>query len=258
MLVFRVTGHEKVLEELRELMKRVGPEGRQKVLSAIGHRVALSHMPTSIRENRAGWPKPSGRARAYRAGGNPLVDTARLVNSWAWSATAGNVRIWTAVRYARVLDKGGAIRPKRGRFLLIPLSPPLKMTEARGFPAGKAAIRARYPKSFFLLKGPEGPGIYRESRQRIGTKVFSMRKGQRQRVASPSAIYSRKKGRFIERIAAARRQVVIRPYGFGAWRSEWMPDLISVTRTFIGTGQVPSASSSGGSPDRGPKGGQLS
>jgi hypothetical protein len=244
-LAGRVTGDKQVTETLRGIVQRTSPPGRGRLLAAIGQRVALRHMPATIRENRPGWPRPSSYSRAWRSGGQPLVDTARLVNSWAWRATQSDVRIRTAVRYARQLDQGGVIRP-RGRFLLLPQSPPLTMTEARGWPRGAAAIRARYPGSFFLFHGPEGPGIYRKSRVRIGSNL-----------RTKSASYqARSFG--IERIAAARRQINQRGYHFGRWRQEWMPDLLSIAGDFVVNGQLPaSAPASGGNADRGPRGGQL-
>ena len=245
-LMGRVAGDKQVTATLREIVRRTGPPGRGRLLAAIGQRVALRHMPATIRENRPGWVKPSPYYRAWRSGGQPLIDTGRLVNSWAWRATQSNVRVWTAVRYAYQLDRGGPIRP-RGRFLLIPLSPPLSMTEARAWPRGKSAIAARYPGSFFLFHGPEGPGIYRKSRVRTGSNL-------RTRTA-------RYQGRTlgIERIAAARRQINQRGYHFGHWRSEWMPDLIDMTGRYLVDGKLPSsAAASGGNPDKGPKGGQLS
>lgn len=242
----RVVGDRQVTAELRQIVQRTGPPGRTCLLAAIGQRVALRHMPATIRENRPGWAGPSGRFRAWRVGEQTLIDTARLVNSWAWRVlNQHDVRIWTAVRYARQLDKGGVIRP-RGRFLLIPLSPPLNKTDARGWPRGRTAIAARYPGSFFLFAGPEGPGIYRKSRVRTGSNV-----------ASRTARY-RGRTRGIERIAAAVRQVRQPGYHFGHWRQEWMPDLIDIVSRFVVTGQLPaSAPVSGGSPDRGPRGGQA-
>lgn len=241
----RVTGDKQILSTLNGIVQRAQPPGRGRMLAGVGQRVALRHMPATIRENRLGWPNPSARFRSWRTGGRPIVDTGRLVNSWAWRASQSNVRIWTAVKYAYQLDKGGPIRP-RGKFLLIPLSPPLKMTEARGWPRGRSAIQARYPGSFFLFHGPEGPGIYRKSRTRIGSNL-----------SSRTAKYvGGTKG--IERIAAARRQINQRGYHFGRWRQEWMPDLIDVSTTFLMTGKGISAPTSGGKPDRGPRGGQLS
>ncbi len=244
-LMGRVTGDREITETLREIVKRTGPPGRGRLLAAIGQRVALRHMPATIRENRLGWPKPSAHYRAWRTGGQPLVDTARLVNSWAWRATQRDVRVWTAVRYAHQLDKGGVIRP-RGRFLLIPLSPPLRMTEARGWPRGKSAIEARYPGSFFLIHGPEGPGIYRKSRTRIASNLRTKTARYQARTLG------------IERIAAARRQVTQKGYHFGHWRQEWMPDLLEIAGFFISAGKLPSsAPATGGKADRGPRGGQI-
>jgi phage gpG-like protein len=239
----KMSGDKQVLAALQEMVKRTGPPGRGRLLAALGQRVALRHMPATIRENRPGWAKPSSYYRGWRSGGQPLVDTGRLVNSWAWRANQNDVKIFTAVRYARQLDQGGVIRP-RGRFLLIPQSPPLRMTEARGWPSGKAAIAARYPGSFFLFHGPEGPGIYRKSRTRTG----NWKTGKQSYLGGTLGI---------ERIAAARRQVTQKGYHFGRWRSEWMPDLVSVAQHFIISGQLPAAPSSGGNPDKGPRGGQV-
>jgi hypothetical protein len=241
----RVTGDKQILSALNGIVQRAQPPGRGRLLAAIGQRVANRHMPATIRENRLGWARPSSYYRAWRTGRQPIVDTGRLVNSWAWRASQSNVRIWTAVKYAYQLDKGGVIRP-RGKFLLIPLSPPLKMTEARGWPRGQSAIQARYPGSFFLFHGPEGPGIYRKSRVRTGSNLRSR-----------TARYAgRTKG--IERIAAARRQINQRGYHFGHWRQEWMPDLIDVSTQILIHGRGPNAPATGGKPDRGPRGGQLS
>jgi phage gpG-like protein len=240
----RVAGDKQVTETLRGIVQRTGPPGRGRLLAAIGQRVALRHMPATIRENRPGWAKPSPYYRAWRSGGQPLVDTGRLVNSWAWRATQNDVHVFTAVRYARQLDKGGTIRP-RGRFLLIPQSPPLRMTEARGWPHGRSAIAARYPGSFFLFHGPEGPGIYRKSRIRTASNL-------RTRTARYQA---RTLG--VERIAAAVRQVRQKGYHFGHWRSEWMPDLLDIAGRFLITGKGVGASATGGNPDKGARGGQL-
>lgn len=241
----RVAGDKQVTAGLRAIVQRCQPPQRGRVLAAIGQRVALRHMPATIRENRYGWPSPSAASRAWRSGGQPLVDTSRLVNSWAWRANQSDVKVFTAVKYARILDKGGVIRPK-GRFLNIPLSPPLRMTEARGFPRGRAAIAARYPGSFGLFHGPEGPGIYRKSRVRIGSNLRS----------KTASYKGRTKG--IERIAAWVRQVRVRGHGFGRWRREWMPDLTQIAARFVVTGELSvAAAASGGKADRGPRKGQL-
>ena len=255
-LMGRVAGDQQVTAELRGIVQRCQPPQRGRMLAAIGQRVALRHMPATIRENRLGWPRPSSRYRAWRSAGQPLVDTARFVNSWAWRATQSDVRIWTGVRYADQLDRGGVIRP-RGRFLLIALSPPLTMTEARGWPRGRSAIAARYPGSFFLFHGPEGPGIYRKAGRVIGhvLRSHTVRRGfDDVKVGRRSAVRSFG----VERIAAARRQINQRGYHFGHWRQEWMPDLLQIAGHFVVSGQLPTAAAAtGGNPDRGPRGGQL-
>lgn len=255
MIVVSQKGGEATVETLRQLANRAGDAGRGRFLAAIGHRMAFVHLPVLLRENRAGWPAPGGWPRAYRAGGQRLIDTGRLASSWAYRASSSDVTIGTTVFYGRVLDKGGVIRPRKGRFLLLPLSPPLRQTEVRGFPQSKDAIRARYPGSFFLF-GPEGPGIYRPIRYRAGQVIARTgRGGQYVRTKGHRYIYRRS----IERIAAARRQVRVPAHGISVWRREWIEDLSRMGHTYFVTGTIPGGfrPSSGGRGDVGPKGGQL-
>lgn len=224
---------------------------QQEAYAALGHR-AMFLVTRGLRTNIGKWPGPSGWARSYRAGGQALLDTRRLSNSIAYQADARGVDIGTNVPYAKPLNRGMTIRPKK-RWLLIPLSPPLSRSEAVAFPRGKAAIQARYPGSFFLERGPEGPGVYRPGgRVTIGHRIVGKRgkrlkKGVAIRRTAPP-----------ERIAAAVRSVKLRKYGFLRWRPEWARDL--ARRYAIWYTDPDGASQAvmparGGNPDVGAKGG---
>ncbi len=248
----KLIGGEKLQAQLTAIALRANPEGRAQIAAKIGQRVAIDLMPGILSGNWRNWPSPSGYPRAYRAGGQALIDTGRLRSSWLYRADAAGVQIGTGVPYAHALDKGATIRPKK-QWLLLPLSPPLSRSEVRDFPKGKTAIRARYPKSFFLLHGPEGPGIYRPSRVRTATLFMSKSKdGVWRRKAAPTAQYARK-GRSIERIAAATKQVRIRAYRFAIWWAEWRPDLESLASRYILLGIASRTALVGGTLDVGAK-----
>lgn len=215
--------------------------------AAVGHR-AMFLVTRGLRENIGHWPSPGGWPRAFRRGEQPLRDTKRLSNSIAYRATAQGVAIGTNVPYARILNRGGTITPK-GRFLLLPLSPPLSRSEVRAWPRGKAAIQARYPGSVFLMHGDprlgfEGPGIYRKSRRRVGSNLR----------LSTARYKGRTKG--IERIAAAVRSVRIRPYGYLQWRPEWVRDLVQrYAKWHFDPTTASRYAVAGGNPDVGQRGG---
>lgn len=221
-------------ERLAERLK----SGKAPVHAAIGHRMALTRVPQALRKNVDGWPTPRSFPRAYRAGGQPLLDTRRLSSSLAYKATERDVKIGTNVEYGRILRHGGTIRPRTKKRLLEPLSPPLTISEVRAFPKGKDAIKARYPKSFFLAKGPDGPGIYRAVRGKAGvkTKKFGNRKrGQ----ISASWVRHEHEGKTIERIAAAMKKVRIRRYNWLRWRPEDIEDSKKQIVAWLRSGKLP-------------------
>lgn len=225
-----VSGREALERGLREISTRVSDQGSLHAIA--GHVWVFQELPRVFREKGPGWARPKRRI------GSPLQDTGRMRDSWAYSANDQDVRIGTKVRYAGVHQGGRVITPRSGRkFLLIPLSPPLSITEVRAWPLGKAAIAARYPGSFFLIKGPEGPGIYRKTSRTAFT------------------VGSRVRHVVIERIAAAVRSVKIdsRPM---AKKSDRL--LRSIGKAWVlwiarGEGMYPA---SDGTPDSGPRGGQ--
>ena len=228
--------------------------------AAVGHR-AMFLVARGLRDNIGNWPAPGGWPRAYRRGGQPLRDTKRLSNSIAYRATSQGVAIGTNVPYARILNRGGTITPK-GRFLLLPLSPPLSQSEVRAWPRGKAAIQSRYPGSFFLMHGRpedgfEGPGIYRKTARIVGSVRRSYVKESailfgETLVRKRSAI--RRRG--VERIAAAVRRVRIKPYGYLQWRPAWVRDVAQrYAQWFFDPKLANRVPVTGGNPDVGRRGG---
>lgn len=225
---------------------------RQEAYAALGHR-GMFLVTRGLRTNIGNWPAPSSEFRSYRAGGQPLRDTKRLSNSIAYRADSRGVDIGTNVPYAKALNRGMTILPKK-QWLLIPLSPPLSQRENRAWPRGKAAIQARYPGSFFLAHGPEGPGIYRpKGRVTVAHRIVAKSTGKRLKrgVAIRRSLPP-------ERIAAAVRSIKLRKYGFLAWRPAWVKDLAHryalwfTSPTGAASAPVPAM---GGTPDVGAKGG---
>lgn len=164
-------------------------------MAMLGHRIAFTLLPLGIRTNDRGLPSPRAFPRGYRSGGKPLLDTGILIGAFAYVAAGDHVTVGSNRPGIRVLNRGGTIRPRFGKFLLLPLNPPLSRTQVRAFPQGKAAIRGVFPGSFFLVKGPQGPGVYR------------------------------RRGSGIERIAAARVSVRIPATRVLTFRAAWRADL---------------------------------
>lgn len=247
------TGGSAAMVRKLDAMVRRGKRSHE-AYAALGHR-AMVLVTRGIRQNIGHWPPPSSSARSYRAGGQALLDTRRLSNSIAYKADSRGTDIGTNVPYGKSLNRGMTIKPKK-RWLLIPLNPPLSQTEARAFPRGKAAIEARYPGSFFLEHGPEGPGVYLPGdRVTVAHRIVSKRTGKRLK----RGVAIRRTMR-PERIAAAVRSVTLKRYGFLEWRPEWGRDLSK--RYAIWYTDADGASGtplppSGGNPDVGPRGGQL-
>lgn len=244
-----VSGDKELGKQFRDISARVRDK---RTLHAIaGHKWVFEEIPKVFQESGPGWPPPLRRI------GAPLQDTGRLRASWAYNATDADVRIGTNVRYSVTHQEGRVIRPRAGKkFLLIPLSPPLSSTEARSWPIGKAAIQARYPGSFFLLKGPDGPGIYRK-KNGAGWKVKHFASGHRFKGAIGWMRTKTKEHGTIERIAAARRVVKIKPRIVAKASDRVIRSIESSWGAWIvfGKGQVRTYAA--GTPDAGPRKGQV-
>lgn len=234
-------------EELGAFGERIRT-GMAKAHAMIGHRMALTRIPLALRTNPDGWPAPKSFPRAYRGGGQPLRDSGRLARAIGYKATAQNVTIGTNVIYAKILQKGGTITPRNAKWLIMPLAPPLSISEVRAFPRGKSAIQARYPGSFWLTKGPEGPGIYRTIRGKAGTK--SRKYGDR-RKGQISASWERHEheGKTIERIAAGMKKIKVHKYNWLRFRPTDIQDAREQLLEWVKTGHLPGVALIGGNPN---------
>lgn len=185
-------------EGLRKVVQKMAdaasPAGRQRLLQAGGRHMVSEEIPTIFAEGGPGWPPPK-----YRSG-QALMDTGKLRDSISFRTTDRTLIVGTHTVYGGIHQRGGTITPGPGKkFLAIPLSPPLTVSERR------AGNPRAFPAAFVLMKGPEGPGIYRYSR-----------------VAKSVNLTSRKtsyqgKSRGIERIFALVRSVKVPKRQYLKW-----------------------------------------
>lgn len=224
----------------------------QSLHAIAGHKYLFEELPRVFRAHGPGWQAPKRRI------GSPLQDTGRLQSSWAYQAFAAGVKVGTQVRYATTHQLGRVIRPRNKKFLLIPLSPPLTSTEARAWPIGKDAIKARYPGSFFLVKGPDGPGIYVPTKGKAGWHVKTYKSGHRVKGAI-GYMTGKHNGQTIKRIAAAVRiaKVEKREIVHPRPSAEYQASIANAMGKWITNhiGAIPPAAA--GTPDVGPRKGQL-
>jgi len=131
-----------------------GLDNKGGLYAAVGHYMAMTEVPQIIRESGPGWPP-------VRRGGSPLIDTGRLRNSISYVASERDVKIGTCLIYGRTHQEGLTIKPKNGKYLAIPLSPPLTPTQAR-------TARPRDFDNTFVAKSKKGNLMIF---QRTGKKV---------------------------------------------------------------------------------------
>lgn len=114
-------------DELRFKMKRLAEGLRgQELLESTGQYMSQTALPKRFRVGGPGWAP-------VRRGGQPLRDTGALMKSFGWAIEDGgrSVVVRSAVPYAGPQHRGDTIRPKRGKYLAIPLSPPLSVSQRR-------------------------------------------------------------------------------------------------------------------------------
>ncbi len=200
----QVSGVDPVARRLLALANDARGGGAGRRLTAAGRYMVGTEVKrtfeTSGRQIGETWPRPWG----WRASGQPLFDHGLLRNSITFRVDATDVAIGTNLIYARIHQEGGTIRPVNRRFLAIPQVPPLTTSEARG------KEPRDFPGTFVLIKGPEGPGIYRVAR---GLWTSTSIRGGR-----PKARYSKRAvGPLIERIFAFARAVRIKKRTYLKW-----------------------------------------
>lgn len=164
------------------------------------------------------WP------RDYRAAGRPLIHKRRLLNSISYASNADLSVSGTMDPAAAIHDQATTIRPKRGKWLAIPLSPPLTASQCEQY------RNARYPGGFVIAPtgskrrgktkdpgddtGYTGPGVYRKKGkliERVKAFVKSVRSTRRSLTDYPLRFVYKVPERWVEYIATGKFQS-----GFGA------------------------------------------
>jgi len=85
--------------------------------------MAFTSAPKRFAASGPGWA-------AVARGGQPLRDTGRLASSLVYQVTGSDVVVGSPLVYSRIQNRGGVIRPTRGRYLAVPL-PTLTVSERR-------------------------------------------------------------------------------------------------------------------------------
>lgn len=93
------------LGDTKELMESVG----EALVSGTLKRFDAEEDPTGKK-----WPKSK---RAVAEGGQTLTDTALLRRSIDYAATPDKVMVGSNLPYARIHQKGGTVKPKKGKYL---------------------------------------------------------------------------------------------------------------------------------------------
>lgn len=90
---------------------------KKALMASVGEALVSGTIKRFIREE-----DPKGNAweksrRAQDEGGQTLSDTARLRKSIDYAATPARVMVGSNVKYARIHQLGGVIKPKKGKYL---------------------------------------------------------------------------------------------------------------------------------------------
>lgn len=117
-----IEGKEHLLAGLQNMQIRA--DRKRDLFADAGHYMTFTGVPLNFREHGPGWPP-------VRRGGSPLIDTQRLRQSISYVASNQDVVIGSRLPYAGIHNRGGTVRPRKGKYLAIPLVPPLNPTEGR-------------------------------------------------------------------------------------------------------------------------------
>jgi len=222
-LTATIEGKEELLASLKAMQVRA--EKKLDLFADAGHYMTFTAVPMNFRQHGPGWP-------SVRRGGSPLIDTGRLRNSISYTANSRDVVIGSRLAQAGIHNRGGEVRPRAGKFLAIPLVPPLTLTEART--KGPRDFHSTFVRAAKGIAG--GKLIVFQRMWKTASKASSM-KGIR-------AIF------LLLKVTRIKR----RPY------LVWKPDnLRTIGRrwaTYIGRGKEAVVPASGGSTDMGGKRGR--
>lgn len=114
-----------------------------------------------------GRPAPWPRA-AWGLGEKTLLDTGGLMRSASFEVVAQNLFLVSKDPRAAAHQYGAVIVPRRARYLVRPIVGPNALTrdQARG------AKPRDFSNLFVLMRGPEGPGLYRRDGREVH-RVFA-------------------------------------------------------------------------------------
>jgi phage gpG-like protein len=195
MLQVRVTG----LDSIKKLTADFTAIQKRSSDHATQHADAGWYLRNVMRNGmlKSAYPANSPWPRSYRASGRPLIHRRRLLNSISYASSSTLAVIGTMDPAAAVHDGvSRVIRPRHGKYLAIPLSPPLSPGEADRFrtarvPGGfvlgmKSGTRTRGKRT--KDTGYRGPGVYRRNGnmiERVKAFVTSVRTVNRSLTNAP-------------------------------------------------------------------------
>ena len=142
-------GLERIRGRLNAAVARTGPGTRDELYRDAGGYMVRTVIPLRFREHGPGWPASRSTS--------PLMDTKLMSKSNDFRVVGQTLEVGNTRPQARLQNRGGTVVPKNARFLAIPCSPPLSPSDAR-------MLKPRsFAGAFVLMKGPEGPGLYRKT-----------------------------------------------------------------------------------------------
>lgn len=183
--------------DLTKVMKAAAIMG----ISEIKDRFSTSTGPDGNGWAPLKYPRP-------RTGGNdkPLRDTGILMASFAHKETSNSLVIGTVQPQAQLMHFGGIVKPKRGKFLAIPLT--------------KAAVYAGSPLRF------SGPTRGRYGRGALSPRINKAKTGGVLVDANGVAQF------------AFTKQVTVPARPFMGFSKQWMDDFHAMLAEFLLTGRI--------------------
>lgn len=223
-----LSGDKQASAALAGLLNRV--KDLWNALARLGARYVGDETPAIFSE---GGPPGQKWKRVIRDGrsADPLMDVGTLQKSIQYKVSNDDLVVGVpsaspAGRYARLQQKGGTITPKSSQWLLQPLSPPLTPSQRRAV-SRAGGFRSLFPDAFFLLKGPEGPGLYRKTARTV--VGYTLGGGKPKKIYGP--------GSGIERIAAARKSVTVTARPFLVWTQRFIQLALKLLGRWVAEGK---------------------
>jgi hypothetical protein len=86
----------------------------------------------------------------------------------------------SGVKYARMQEYGGTVRPKRGQYLTIPLPDSMTRSGNPRYPGGARQLFTQYPKQISIVKSPKSGKLFIVSDGKPGTNATKGKNAQTQ------------------------------------------------------------------------------